>query len=332
MSDASGQTVIRPYRPGDEEEILRSFNDVFKIDRPMSTWQWQFAQNPEGIYCYVADSDGRIVSQYAGIPRRTRYGADEGCFLEIVDSFTHPDYRRGLKKRGLFARAWEAFVERFGHPDRNALFYGLPNETAFRLGRRILTYEPVCELPILGKDLGSAGPAFHEELGDGARAATVGRFTDEVNALWEHASRWHDVINVRDSRYLNWRYSARHDVPYELVEFREASGHLFAVAALRHGWLSEAQSALCELLVDREHPLIPAAMRHVELRARRSGARILRAAARPGSHEGSGLLALGYTADELRFRFVAHTYDLEKLPLERIRDGMYLTLGDFDLV
>ena len=115
----SGEIEVRPYRPGDEQGILDSFNLVFRevcgegfVDRDMAYWRWQFLDNPVGhrIWVAVAD-DGTIAAHYGGMsfPIHTAFG--ETVFSQAVDSFAHPAYRRGLKKKGLFVEAGRRWFE-----------------------------------------------------------------------------------------------------------------------------------------------------------------------------------------------------------------------------
>ena len=62
---------IRPYEPGDEEQILRLFKKVFGRERSLAHWQWKYRDNPEGAQILVAVTDaGEVVGHYAGIPVR----------------------------------------------------------------------------------------------------------------------------------------------------------------------------------------------------------------------------------------------------------------------
>ncbi len=106
--------TIGPYRHGDALEILAVFRRVFGVDRSLAAWRWAFLENPEGTHIFVARlPSGRIVSQFAGIPRRMKLGGGTACFAEIVDSLTDPEFRQGLKKPGLFASTCNAFVDHF---------------------------------------------------------------------------------------------------------------------------------------------------------------------------------------------------------------------------
>jgi len=49
---------------------------------------------------------------------------------------------------------------------------------------------------------------------EGVRVVPVERFPDDVEVLWDVASKCYDYIGVRDGRYLNWRYCDPRSGPF----------------------------------------------------------------------------------------------------------------------
>lgn len=324
---------IGPYRPGDEHEILRVFEKVFGWRRSVEAWNWQYRDNPAGIHCFLARlPDGQVLSQFTGIPRRVRVGDRDVCFSEIVDSFTDPDYRQGLKKPGLFATTCYRYVDHYGRPDREIIMYGLPNPMAFRVGKALLGYVPFYKVELMTRDLqpdpGAAEPA---PAGNG-RLMRVEHPSEDTDALFERLAPRYGVLTVRRREYLDWRYARRPGVDYDIRELRAASGELCGLIVLRHGWLDQPVSVIADWLVDREHPLSREAVRGAEALAARAGSTRIQAFFPPGSPESSGLAELGWRAEPSQWRLVARTYDRENLPLSWLKDSWYLTLGDFDIV
>lgn len=323
---------IGPYRPGDEPEIVRVYNLVFRQNRTVEAWRWAFQDNPAGTHCFVARlPSGRILSQFTGIPRKVRLRDRTVCFAEIVDSFTDPEFRQGLKKPGIFASTCYAFVDHFGRPDREIVMYGLPNPPAFRVGRALLGYVHLYDVQLLTAP--SLPPPRDESgLEDGGRCARVDRYSADADAFEARAGAVHEALVVRDAAYLNWRYAARPDLGYSKVEFRDAGGGLFGLAALRHGWLDGSTCGAAELFFDRHHPLVPAAVRRILEIAGAAGDRRVQVFARPGSPEWNGLAQHGFIPEPSHFRFVARTYDREAVPLDWLKDAWYVSLGDFDVI
>ena len=325
MSHDLSQVRIGPYLPGDEHEIVRVFNKVFSQNRSMATWEWEYARNPAGIHAFLAKfPDGRVLSQFCGIPRVMRVGAGTACFGEIVDSMTDPDYRMGLKKPGLFASTCFEFVEFFGRPDREVIMYGLPNPMAFRVGQRLLGYVHLYDVELMTHEVaGALAP-------EGVTVAAA--YPDDWDAFEQRIAVQHGIMTRRDRVYLDWRYLQRPDAHYELLFLRDASGTLFAHAALRHAWLGQPTTACGELMVDRDHPLAMSAAEAVRAAAARAGSTRVQTFVRPNSPEWIGLASVGWHPEPTQFRFVARTYSGTDLPLDLLKDNWSVSLGDFDIV
>ena len=323
---------IGPYRAGDEASILETFGVVFGAERPPEFWRWMHLDNPAGTQVWVARTEGgQVISQFAGIPRRMKIGGAIVTASEIVDSFTHPEFRRGLQRTGLFVKTALPFVAHHGHPDGNVFMYGLPNPQAFRIGARFIGYSPIDEgaLELMSTgvaDAGAAEPACPEEVVIGP----VARFSEDCDWLHQEVSPRHDITTVRDAAYLNWRYADRPDVEYELLEARECNGVLVAAIALRHGWCDEPVTAVCDAVL-RPHPGFPGIVRYLEARGKASGATTVRALLRAGSAEYDAFADVGWHPEPSHLRLVCGVYR-DDVTVERLRDRWFATLGDFDVV
>ena len=331
LTEAEEPIFITRYEPGDEHEILRVFKKVFQVDRSMDAWRWQYAQNPAGLHCHLAKTrDNRVVSQFVGVPRRMQVRDEVLCFSEIVDSFTDPDHRQGLKKPGWFARTCYAFVDHYGRPDREVIMYGLPNPMAYRVGSRLLGYEHFYRVELLTRELPkSAEPVF---LDDGAYGEDITSFGSEFDDLFATLRARHPVLTVRDSTYLNWRYCERPDAIYDRVAFCNKDSSLRGFAVFRHRWLDQPVSALAELVLDPEDPATPSIVSYLEARAAAQGAERIQIMMSPHTEESNGLKLMGYEPQRSQFRLVARTYDRTNVPLDWLCDNWYLTLGDFDII
>ena len=134
----------RGYEPGDESQILATFNLVFRevigddfVDRTLERWRWSFVDNPAGsrIVLGLAD-DGRVACQYAATPMRvwcSQDGGHELSFFHAVDSMVHPEFRIGLRRRGLFLEVAERFFDEYGGK-LDHFGFGYPVLPAWRIG------------------------------------------------------------------------------------------------------------------------------------------------------------------------------------------------------
>ncbi|MEX1024864.1 MAG: GNAT family N-acetyltransferase [Planctomycetota bacterium] len=240
---------FRTYRPGDEHAILASFNEVFAQQDPafeprsMEDWRWAYTDNPGGIRVFLALHGDLVAAHYASQPARVWIDGEERIFAQIIDSFVHPEHRRGLKRPGLFVQTAVEMLDEFCGPTKDLVTYGWPIEEAWRMGKRFLRYELVRSQVILSREPG-AGP---RELPAGVEV--IDRWGDEVRDLWRRASEPWGASILRDADYLNWRFvdNPRHEYTRVVVRDgkRIAGSLVFRLAA----WPMPASGLVMDWLV-----------------------------------------------------------------------------------
>ena len=335
-----GNVTIGPYRPGDEASILALFKLVFNVDRSIAVWNWQFRDCPQGIHAFVGRlDDGTIVSQFTGIPVKVKVRERTLCFAQMVDSMVHPDFRGGLKKKGLFAATVDAFVEHFGHIDREVIMMGLPNPEAFRVGRKLCGYVPMTKVYVHAKeiapDLGLGMPP--EDVGfrmNKFRVAIVPRFAPDLDALFRRVAPAHAAIAWRDAEAMNWRYPDSPQWSYVLLEARlEPSHELAGVAVLRQQWLGQPDLIIADWLVDAAIPgAAEALLSTTEHLAKKAGMRRVVCLLNPMCAESRFFEDADYTLAPTQFRMVSRTYMPDVVTPEWLNRWWYYTMGDFDIV
>ena len=247
---------IRPFESGDRDSLLACFNLVFGRDDPdfrprtSSEWSWAFEQNPGGQRIWVAVSDGQVVAQYAGYPYRVRIEGETVSFSQILDSFAHPDHRRGLKRPGLFVQTGLEYLDATTGPGKDVVTFGWPIEEANRLGERYFQYEVVRTQLLLGRP---AGEGSRDALMAGTASLVVekiSRFDQEVSELYERCSKHWGASVIRDAAYLNWRYQDNPFFDYQSYGLRDASGRLRGLFVQRTGdWITRDLGILMDWLV-----------------------------------------------------------------------------------
>jgi len=248
---------IRPYRDGDEKQILNLrqvvFGDLDPVRLKESTWRWQFQNNPSGkAICFVAKSNGKIVGQYVTIPTRFSIQGKETLLAFSCDTMIHPGYRR----QGMFsALARELYDSLETHPAIN-LVWGFPNDQSLpgftgKLGWRMLPGIPLMVMPIRPfsmminalprfKRLIKSPPALTEKDAvfsfstkmQGLHMDPVNYFDKTFDALWQRHSTTAPMIQVRDSRYLQWRYLSIPEFDYRPFAVRR-DGYLLGYGVIR---------------------------------------------------------------------------------------------------
>lgn len=330
---------IRPYRQGDESQILELFHRVFAKERSLAHWRWKFRDNPEGAHIHVVETEaGEIVGHYAGIPVRVTVNGKVFIFSQLVDTMVDQAHRRGLKKPGMFAHLFMKFAEDYGGHDRAAIMYGFPTPEALRIGQRLLGYVPLHRMVKLVRPVGGVPhrtpwrqmvDLLHQIR---VRVRGVDRFEPSADRLWERCRRELRIATVRDARHLNWRYADRPDVRYRLLVARGVMGtSLQGITVLRLDSLGQGVGYLMDWLVPLSakaaaDQLLKRSFEEAEL----AGLKELHAWLPPSSPWHRYLLDRGFRAVDAEYFFVARTYTPE-LPLEFVDPRWYYTMGDSDI-
>ncbi|MFO1077656.1 MAG: GNAT family N-acetyltransferase [Planctomycetota bacterium] len=331
----SDPITIRPYRPGDEEGILRGHNRTFEPQRSLAHWHWKFRDNPTGqIHVMVAEheQDG-IVGAYVTLPVRVHIDGKERLAGQCVDLFVLPEHRRAGKRPGLFVNIAHAHYELWGgkEPHQNAFHYGWPIAT-WRIGQKYLRYEIVRDWDFLFRELPPGGLP-PRATSDDLEVRTVQRYAADVDLLWASQQGQRRLAVVRDARYLNWRYADAHDAHYELLECRErATGALRGVAVLtQRDFLFPRSTFLVDWLVPgADDDATTSLVAFAEQRANATGAHVL---ATLFQHLDPRFLHF----QRLGFLVYGTSYFQVVIPFEEddarfYKDHWYHTAGDSDLI
>jgi hypothetical protein len=128
--------------------------------------------------------------------------------------------------------------------------FGCPNEIAYKVGKRLLGYRDLCEIPILTRRMNfrlavrfRIGSQLLEHLvrrfsnwgyrlryakvlqgfHRGIQIEQVREFDDAFDRFWQRISGMYSILAVRDRTYLQWRYQ------------KHPQGGFHVLRALRHG-------------------------------------------------------------------------------------------------
>lgn len=208
-STEHGEVTIRRYEEGDEARILDTFNTVFRhecgpdyVDRTMAQWRWQYLQNPAGTQILLAVAeDGTIASQYAAIPQTTDTEFGVCRFVHVVDSMTHPDFRQGLQREGLFATLGRQFTADYTEHG-NEIGYGLPVRMAERIGRRLLDYKLLRSVDYWLRTPDVPLQSSPAEI----RLEHNASIPEAADDLWQACLPKRPCAVRKDRAYLQWRY------------------------------------------------------------------------------------------------------------------------------
>lgn len=216
---------------GEAKEILGLFDLVYQNGRSKEEFQWLYQNNPSGparAWLAVDEGSGTILSARPVFPWRMKVLNKEVIVAQAGDAMTHPAYQgRGIFT-SLVKTAWSELAEQ-GIP----LVYTFPNDASMSIHRKVIGGTEVVRLrrmvkPLRTHDLFSkmfGRNIFSRWLGRALEFVMkiltenqtplrardlaireVKRFDRRFDALWEQASKQFEVVCVRDSKFLNWRY------------------------------------------------------------------------------------------------------------------------------
>ena len=126
----------RLHRLGDESSIFDLANAVWGLtyDIPEKSkwhegWQWMFTHNPSGPpIVWLAEHSGKIVSEYPLILMDICVDHKYGKAAQIVDTMTHPEYRRQGIAINLAGFSLNQLKEQ-----KALLAFGFPSQMAYPL-------------------------------------------------------------------------------------------------------------------------------------------------------------------------------------------------------
>ena len=327
------------YEDGDEHSILELFREVFKVERSLDQWYWEFRDHPVGKHIWVGKlPDGKVVSQFTGLPVKTKVFDRTAVFSQIVDSMVHPKCRGGLKKQGLFKLTLLAYCYHYGREDRELVQMGLPNPLAYRLGSQTCYYVPLTKSYAHAKsvnpdDVDGDPPPEIKVQGERFKVSVSECMPEDVDEIWEKVKQRHEIICFRDRDYMTWRYDRNPHWNYLVVELRSEDGVLRGLAVTRTMWLDQPDYAIAEWLVDDASPGAGQALVKVcEHLAKRAGMQRVLCVLNHNAPESRVFEDMGYDLWKTQFRLVSHSYEPHILNEDQIGRYWYYSLGDFDVI
>lgn len=234
-----GDFLVREYEEGDEVRILEAFNRVFAAVNPefeprtLEDWNWRFRDNPAGMEIRIAvTEDGEVAGHFAGIRQRMRVEGRAGRFVQGVDNFTDPRFRKSLRRDSLLSFINNTHWELTGGPgpEKSDVDWGLPVTAAWRVGGKLIGYEVIRTQLALAAATDAIDPGPTE----GVEVVEASEFPEETGLLFERAAAPYGAIEVRDKEHCDWRFFARPDHGYRLGLARRG-GELLGYAVFAVG-------------------------------------------------------------------------------------------------
>jgi len=214
----SSEPEIRPYRLGDEEQILKLFHQSYGRDLSEQVWAWRFRDNIAGPGVTDLSWDGNILAaHYAVTPVVLRINGQDWLTGLSGTTMTHPDYRG----RGLFPKLAQRTYADMAQSGM-ALVWGFPNALSHRGLVRNLKWVDIYEVPTLRLPL-----TGHLSLpAPNGNVVELDGFDERFDRLWDHIKDDYIIISKRNREHLEWRYVQNPAERYRILACVEAESVL----------------------------------------------------------------------------------------------------------
>jgi len=250
-----GQPVYRFLERGDEKQISILHRKVMGLERNNDFWEWKYWQNPAGKPIYsVAVQDGQIFGQVGGGVLRLKVGANILTVWTMQDFLVLQEKRKGTP----FFRL-EKIARQESFRRKIYVHYGFSTKKAYKIYTKMLKFrnvgcikEPTAILnlePLLALKINSLfvrcflsffiQPLINIVFFFGQTKIPAGYLLREVNhfdsrfdAFWKKVKGDYEIIVVRDSKYLNWRYLKIPHLNYKIYAL-EKDGEIEGFVVLR---------------------------------------------------------------------------------------------------
>jgi len=341
----------RRLQHGDIPKVLELQKQVFGVPWEADYLDWKYFQYSGGEHTIFIALDGDVVvGQSGGIPVILSVGQKEVKCVQEVDIAVLPEYQ---KKRVFFRVAkhsgeWEKKEETFN------LAFSI--KRTYRIITKMLKFRGVCSvfkivkivdptpfiqkkvkikflasiLGYLGKTLirvwfGNSIPSL-----DGRKIEEIKRFDQRFDVFWNQVVGDYEIITVRNSLYLNWRYI---DNPSEYKVFAVIEDELIKGYVVLSSEKEDVfRGNIVDILVSpSEHKVAELLIRKAIAYFDSLGVAVISCWQPEHLHTYSILKKNGFIKRETENDFVIRSY-LPNTPNERFLDEKkwYFSMGDSD--
>jgi hypothetical protein len=228
--------VYRLCHEGDEKKLAVFNQEACGNSSSPEFWRWKYFENPAGPAIIALAVDGeRIVGRVGEIPVRIKMGEREVLAAQAVDTDILEEYRRGttfFQMACLVSEKSKAYGVSFNFGFAVKLTYEISIKfLGFHRAARVRKWVKILDpTPFLRKALKI--PLIPVSMGKGIRGVMAWRnkrrahkkaviselssFDERFDRLWEEAIKG-EVMVVRDSTYLNWRYTRCPVAEYKIL-------------------------------------------------------------------------------------------------------------------
>lgn len=214
--------IISDYKTGDEHQILKLFETVFRQKLSLENWQWRFRDNPAGKHFIKLMWEGdKLIGHYAVSPVYMNIEGEEVFTALSLTTMTHPDYGG----RGVFKQLSSAMYQYLESKFQCKAIWGFPNNNSHYGFVKRLGWTNLSVLHTLGlksQNIKPKGLTF--------TVNTISSFNNHHQAfISKKISKFAKIYIIKNKNYLNWRFIKKPNTSYTCYEFRTNSSQAIFV-------------------------------------------------------------------------------------------------------
>ncbi|MCG2722950.1 MAG: GNAT family N-acetyltransferase [Thermodesulfovibrionales bacterium] len=251
------EVIFRKYRIGDEHGLTLLAKTVWGKDFSEDYWRWKFIENPaRKNFANVAEWNGEIIGFAGYVPWQMTVMGTRVVAALYADLMVHPEWR---KKNIFFPLNRKSRNEIRGEA---AFHFGFSSEISFKIFRKRFKYMGFypCKMQRFMntislfkagvkkmksakvRDVLSIVPrvfslvavrsAGSKQFHSNVSIKRIESFDARFDGLWEKMNSSLGIATIRDSEYLNWRYTRNPANTYGILS-AESEGQLVGFIVLR---------------------------------------------------------------------------------------------------
>jgi len=218
--------ICRDYQTGDENQILALNNEFNDRKITLEHWKWKFIETPFGKAIIKLMFDGeKLIGHRGAMPMVVSIQDRDFPSAQIVNTLTHPDYRR----LGISTHLAQAICEA-AKEQRIKFIYNFPNPDSYPLYLKIDGWQMLDQRNAWQKKL----PTKSTSTMLRSRAIKeIERFDHRVDRLWDRVKQDYVVVVPRTAKFLNWRFTQHPTEEYSKFVVEDNSGEISGYLVLK---------------------------------------------------------------------------------------------------
>jgi hypothetical protein len=251
--------LIRRYTHEDHPKVLELVRAVYNegvYKKAVQRFQWQYEQNPNNLpedpVIFVSEDDNNIVGMVGTFAQKVKIGNSIYPAYWVGDFMVHPDYRRGYHGINLAKELSAQPYLMMGFPADNTL--NLWNRLKWVQFSQLVEYSRTFRF--FDRLIGPLGIKNPKKI----QIIDVEYFDERFDRLWLKASKDYTNIQVRDSRFLNWRFFKCPHISYRVlgaVSTNEVLGYIVVRDKKYEGY---HEGIIVDMFTDRSNSAVMTAL------------------------------------------------------------------------